>query len=847
MLATSSGCSRAWWRQQADCDVEAAITQKHGYLDHGDVLPAADSRLADQYSIDAPPLPPDDPNSHELMHEVDGKRGFNWHRNGEAPAVDLQQWMVDLPQDKDGNIVINLAEAVRVGRKHSREYQTELEDLYLSALDVTFERFRFDTQFFFGNKTHQTFDGSLRSGNRAKSTLDTTTSGELHKLTATGGEVVVGLANSLVWQFSGNNTDTLGSVFDFSLVQPLLRFGGRARVLERLTQSERTLLANVRQMEQYRQGFYVQVVAGRNSGPGPIRQGDVGQQGLGLIAGLPSGRSGAAPVGGFIGLLQEQQQIRNRTANLTALRDSYIQLEALFDAGRLQSRLQVDQTRQAYFNAQSNLLTTQAGYASRLDSFKMTLGLPPSLQLDVKDPLIDQFNLIEPLLTELQDELDNVLLKLRATSIPPEQIGLGDRRRELLGLKSRIDSQFELATRDLDGLKQAVPTRLAQLQRLKRKVPQLKMDVDMRVFEPAEMLDRVAKLETRLPQLRKETDVTIKALDALTDAQLQEKPADRLRDMIELATDLSGELVDIMLFQASVRLEGTDFLPIQLGESQAVDIARNNRLDWANVRANLVDAWRKIEFDANALQSDLNLVISGDLGTKGDNISEFRKENGRLRFGVEFDSPVTRLAERNQYRATLIEYQRARRDYMLFEDQVSQSLRNTLRIIDLSQMNFEIRRAAVQIAISQVALARFRLVEPPKGQAQAVAAGQTQISPTAARDLVSALNDLLDAQNDFLNAWVSYEVLRMLLDFELGTMQLTPEGMWVDRGVPVPEAKPVEDIAPPPAPVIPVVPPAAAAASVVEPPAAPFVAPAASESTVKFKPTGWRPTESIAR
>lgn len=827
LLATTSGCSRMWWRQQADCDVDAALAEKHGYLDHGDVLPAADSRLADPFSIDEPPLPPDDPQSHQLMHAVNGQRGHDWHRNGEVSAVDWQQWTGTLPQDADGNIVLSLPEAVRVARKHSREYQTELEDLYLSALDVTFERFRFDTQFFLGNTTNETLDGRFRSGTTADSTLSTTTSANLQKLTATGGELAVGLANSLVWQFSGKNSDTLGSTLDFTLVQPLLRFGGRARVLERLTQSERTLLANVRQMEQYRQGFYVQVVAGRNSGQGPVRRGDVGQQGLGLIAGLPSGRAGAAPVGGYIGLLQEQQQIRNRTANLTALRDSYILLEALFEAGRLPTRLQVDQTRQAYFNAQSNLLTTQAGYANRIDSFKMTLGLPPSLPVEVKDPLIDQFNLIEPLLVELQDDLNDILMKLRKNSVPPEQIGIGARRDDVLALKPRIERQFELATLNLSGLQQVGPQRLAQLRRLKAKVPDLKMDVDMRVFEPAEFERRVAELEAWLPKLRKDTDERLAAIASLTDEQIQANAEKRLDDLIELATKFSGDLVDLMLLQASVRLETTDLLPIQLAEHQALGVARDHRLDWMNVRANLVDAWRRIEFDANALQSDLNLVISGDISTTEDNIAEFRKDNGRLRFGVEFDSPVTRLAERNQYRETLIEYQRARRDYMLFEDQVSQSLRNTLRIIDLSQLNFEIRRAAVRIAISQVGLARYRLIEPAKGGAQAVVAGQSQISPTTARDLVSALNDLLDSQNDFLNAWVSYEVLRMLLDFELGTMQLTPDGMWIDRGVPVPEATPTEDIAPP-----------------VVPLPAPATMAAAKPIESQPKVTGWRPTNA---
>ncbi|MEQ1854644.1 MAG: hypothetical protein ABMA01_24010, partial [Chthoniobacteraceae bacterium] len=74
------------------------------------------------------------------------------------------------------------------------------------------------------------------------------------------------------------------------------------------------------------------------------------------------------------------------------------------------------------------------------------------------------------------------------------------------------------------------------------------------------------------------------------------------------------------------------------------------------------------------------------------------------------------------------------------------------------------------------AYARRITPEPPKPGAPA------QFGATTARDLVSALSDLLSAQNDFLGVWVSYEVLRMLVDFELGTMQLTNDGRWSDPG-----------------------------------------------------------------
>ena len=55
--------------------------------------------------------------------------------------------------------------------------------------------------------------------------------------------MLVGFANSLIWQFSGPNDYRGNTLVNFSLVQPLLRDAGRERVLEGLTQSERTLLA----------------------------------------------------------------------------------------------------------------------------------------------------------------------------------------------------------------------------------------------------------------------------------------------------------------------------------------------------------------------------------------------------------------------------------------------------------------------------------------------------------------------------------------------------------------------------------------------------------------------------
>ncbi len=138
-------------------------------------------------------MPPDDPTSHQLMHYVDGMKGYpHWHRNGDIPFVDAQTWRKYLPYDDQGRVVIDRQAALQLALTNSREYQTEVEDLYLAALDVTLERFRFQAQYFLTNGTTYTADGRVRGGGQSSSLLETDTDFTIHRTTAIGGELVVG-------------------------------------------------------------------------------------------------------------------------------------------------------------------------------------------------------------------------------------------------------------------------------------------------------------------------------------------------------------------------------------------------------------------------------------------------------------------------------------------------------------------------------------------------------------------------------------------------------------------------------------------------------------------------------
>ena len=823
-----SGCSRPFYRQQADADAYVLTDQKANVVG---VDPQAyrieidpRSRMYDPNNPDVEPMPPDDPTSNKYMQCVDCKKGSKcWKCLPKTGYVENPSWQQYLPRNDKGEVVLDMRGAVEIALLQSPDYQSELEDLYLSALDVSFERFRFDTQFFGGSEIFLTADGRDRNGTGSSSTqfevspLRPGNRLRAERLTATGGELVVGMANSLVWQFAGPDDYTSTTLLDFSLVQPLLRAGGRTVVLERLTISERALLANVRQMERYRRGFYLNVVTGRDAGQGPSRRGGVfGGSGLEGFAGVGgggfgavgnfgnfggfggfggnqgvgggfTGGAGAAGAGGYIGLLQTAQTIRNQQSNVASLRESFEQLQASYEAGRI-DRFQVDLARQALYNAQSQLVTAEAGYQTTLDNYKIQLGLPPELDLAITDQFLDRFNLLDPQLDAVEASVNRTLAQLRlmrqklqenAAAADPAFDQQFDRLlAESATHEAAAQERIAAVEADLQALDAALPQRRLYLERLANREEVQEAQIDAKLFSVEELNARVAQRRAEFESLKTQIAAIWARLDALErDDQIE--LATLLPAVTDAIADLSGRLLELSLVQAGARLEAVSFEPVDLTNEEALLIASAYRQDWQNARAALVDTWRLIYFNANELLSDLDLLFSGDIGNVGDNPFNIEETTGRLRVGVQFDAPLTRLAERNIYRQSLIEYQQARRTYYQYRDGVSQGLRSTLRQIRLNEINFELRRAAVLVAISQVDLTQLRLSEPPPVEATA-----TQFTSTTARDLVQSLSDLLNVQNDFLSVWVNYEVQRLALDFDLGVMELDEAGIRREHGVP---------------------------------------------------------------
>jgi len=793
LLMAGLGCSRLEYRKKADRDAYAAIAGKAKSLpvdvpfrDAG-IEPNPESRFFDGSDPDHPAMPPDDPAAHALMLEVDGRKGASsWKGPGEPTAVENEDWKALLPTGEDGRLDLNLKTAIRLAIRNSRDFQHEKEDLYLSALDVSYERYQLSPKFALSETAKAEADGAYRSGVTNppvdQKHLGVLTDGSVRWITSSGGDLLVSFANSFLWDFKSHSlTNSAGSLLNFTFLQPLLRLGGKDRALEALTQSERNLLANVRQMQQFQLGFYVRIATGRNSGEGPARSGAVGASGLGVIAGTPSGRTGAPGSGGYLGLLSQGEQVENLEANVARLRQSLDQLSAAFDAGRIGSRLQVDQARLALFNSQSNLLSAKAAYQTQLDAYKIDLGLPPDIPLRVRDPLLNQFSTTNPQATALNRQLTVLQTQLRDRARVTAGTHLLELHADLARLEHSFSELLDGAHTDLGALQRVLPARKERLARIAESAVAAELGI-----EPSALSSR--DLEARVSQYVRQLDLNATELKRLSERiagfaeYLSHSEFEVARaELVDLAADFSGLLLAVSLNQTGIRLDSAELPPVEITAQQALATAKEHRLDWMNARARLVDSWRKVGFYANALKSGLDFTAAAGMGTLNNKVAQFDARTGFVRAGLRFDTPLSRLAERNNYREALIEYQRARRDYMLFEDRVGQSLRNTTRLLELCQLNFELRRSAVQVAISQVDIARLRLEEPPRPGVVA------QIGATTARDLVTALSDLLDAQNDFLSMRVGYDVLRLELDFESGTMHLDDDGLWKDPGPMTPE------------------------------------------------------------
>jgi len=771
-LIALGGCSRTEHRLKADREAYEMIAERNAdprwHAPDYSIEVDARSRYFDPCDPDHPPMPQDDPASNQYMHLVNGMKGWkHWDDNGQRTELENPTWRETLAEyvdvNESGTVGLNLASAVDVAYVHSPAHQRQLETLYLSALDVTAERFRLDTQFFGGygaNYTHANAD-DVESD---QLTLGRPSAGnpmlQAQRSLASAGQLLVGFANSFVFEFTGNDTSFAASLANFSLVQPLLRGAGRDIALEQLTSAERALLANLRAYYQYRQGFFTQVTIGELGVAGPQRGGPSTS-----IAGF----SGQGFAGGYIGLLQQLQRLRNTEDNLSQQERSLARLIAFQEIGVI-DLVQVDRFWQSIQTARASLLQIRNSFELALDRYKTgTLGLPPDLPVELDDSLIRQFQLVASEATQLEDTI----------------VALQDRLGDLTDFEGRLRADVNVAKvrQVLDDAAKLVDPIQGQLDNITPDLERMDEQVPMRERamtdeQRAQFRKDRERLRTELAELKRKFDLAKPELTALQNGLAEDTQDVTVDGSVKWLRVLLRIVQDSVLVQARARLETVSVETIELDSREAFATALANRMDFMNGRAALVDRWRVIQVSADALQSALNVTVNGELRTTRNNAVDFSDAGRTLRLGLEFDAPFTRLLERNAYRQALISYQQDRRNFIQSHDAVHLGLRGLLRQIEQLRLDLEIQRFAVIIAIRRVDMNRaafYAPVRPPQpGQRPA------QFGPTAAQNLLDALADLRNTQNNFMGVWLNYYGARMRLDRELGTMKLDQDGHWIE-------------------------------------------------------------------
>ena len=300
LVVAMIGCSRSHYRSRADRDVYDVLDERaidpRWRVPRRPVEASTQARIGDPFNPDKEPIPLDD-GAARLFQATNGRphEFYRWEKRGTADVED-DAWRLCVNTDKDGAVVLSRDSVIKLALLNSREYQLQVETLYESALQLTLARYEFYLQPF---ARQGTFFNQVGTGTTNQ--LQLNQGAGFTQNFASGGQLMVDFANAMVFNFNGHGLQAVTSNIGLTFSQPLLR-GAFARFrTQALSIQERQTLYAMRTFAQYRRQFYVNVVAG----------------------------------GGYLGLLESVQGIRNTEANVNALSRNLAEQEELVRLGRV--------------------------------------------------------------------------------------------------------------------------------------------------------------------------------------------------------------------------------------------------------------------------------------------------------------------------------------------------------------------------------------------------------------------------------------------------------------------------------------------------------------------------------
>lgn len=368
LIPALAGCNADVYRDDADRQVQKLIRQRQeqttGYTPEVKVDSPADvkptPKAYERVPVTQQPDLSGDPIKSVRMVLPVEPLGPPAPKDG-APLPDIQQDIFDeayrIQKSRlaygpetglEPDVKLDLFAAINYAVQNSRTYRDRMEQLYLSALDVTLERHLFTPRPFV--TTDLRYTGSQADADYASALTITQRAGVRQQLPY-GGEIVASGLVSFVNALNDNVSDGESAELAIRGSIPLWRRAGLIN-LEPLIQSERNLVYATRSFEEYRRAFAVET----------------------------SSR--------YFRVLTQYSSLRNRFTNYRNLLSLVERTEALFAAGRV-TALEVQRAQQSLLNAEDQLNDSQLALQTSLDNFKIFIGMPVTQALEIASIEVD--------------------------------------------------------------------------------------------------------------------------------------------------------------------------------------------------------------------------------------------------------------------------------------------------------------------------------------------------------------------------------------------------------------------------------------------------------------------------
>lgn len=235
--------------------------------------------------------------------------------------------------------VLTLNDALDIAVHSNRDYVSQKETLYLTALSLTATRHSFSP--LLAAALQYTFAG----GGDVPETHNPGLSMSLSKLLPSGAKVDLSAASSF---FDGHG-DGFSSAAGIRLTQPLLRGFGRDVAYEALTQAERDLVYAIRDFELFRETFSI----------------DVARR--------------------FYDIVQQKQSVENQRRNFQGFVDGRRRAEALFGVVDSVKQLDVLRAKRSELQSQNSLIEVEETLRLAVESFRIFLGIGAGERIDVAE------------------------------------------------------------------------------------------------------------------------------------------------------------------------------------------------------------------------------------------------------------------------------------------------------------------------------------------------------------------------------------------------------------------------------------------------------------------------------